>query len=95
MPEMRFRIKWPDGSEESCYSPSLVIKDYLVPGEVYALNDFVASARTALSIASDRVKTKYGFPCSRALDQLQSLEATAQKFHSLNNPQVTVLAFLE
>ena len=32
MPEMRFRIRWPDGSTESCYSPSLVIKDYFAAG---------------------------------------------------------------
>ncbi len=29
MPETRFLIRWPDGSPESCYSPSLVIEDYL------------------------------------------------------------------
>ncbi len=27
MPEMRFVIAWPDGREETCYSPSLVIRD--------------------------------------------------------------------
>jgi len=26
MPEMRFRIRWPDGVAETCYSPSLVVK---------------------------------------------------------------------
>ncbi len=61
MPEMRFRIRWPDGMAESCYSPSLVIKDYLTPGEAYPLVDFVARSRTALTIASDRVKARYGF----------------------------------
>ena len=42
MPEMRFRIRWPDGSSESCYSPSLVIKDYFAVGTDYALADFLA-----------------------------------------------------
>jgi len=32
MPEMQFQIRWPDGSETFCYSPSLVIKDYLKLG---------------------------------------------------------------
>ena len=50
MPEMRFRIRWPDGSAESCYSPSLVIKDYFAVGTDYALTDFLARSRTALAI---------------------------------------------
>ena len=28
MPETWFHIRWPDGSEERCYSPSRVIKDF-------------------------------------------------------------------
>ena len=35
MPEMLFRIRWPDGTAEDCYSPSLVIKDFFAPGESY------------------------------------------------------------
>jgi uncharacterized repeat protein (TIGR04042 family) len=61
MPEMRFVVRWPDGAEEACYSPSFVIKDYFTPGESYALADFVERSRTALLIASDRVRAKYGF----------------------------------
>ena len=67
MPETRFLIRWPDGTPESCYSPSLVIEDYLVAGETYALADFLALSRTALAVASGRVKAKYGVPCGRAL----------------------------
>ena len=47
MPEMRFRIRWPDGTPETCYSPSLVIKDYFAVGADYALPEFVARSRTA------------------------------------------------
>ncbi len=77
MPEMRFRILWPDGRRETCYSPSLVIKDYFVPGQDYPVEDFVAKSREALTIASDRVKARYGFPCSLALGQLREIEAAA------------------
>ena len=52
MPEMRFRIRWPDGRLETCYSPSLVVKDYLVEGESYTLADFLDRSRAALSIAA-------------------------------------------
>ncbi|MFM7324133.1 MAG: MSMEG_0570 family nitrogen starvation response protein, partial [Nodosilinea sp.] len=54
MPEIRFQIQWPDGSRETCYSPSLVVKDYFVAQQAYPLEDFVQRSRTALQIASDR-----------------------------------------
>ena len=93
MPEMRFQIRWPDGAEENCYSPSLIIKDYFVPGETYSLSDFVARSRTALMIASDRVREKYGMACSRALGQLARIETTAGRFDV--NGDVTIIAFEE
>lgn len=77
MPEMRFRIRWPDGSSESCYSPSLVVKDHLVVGETYALDDFLERCRVALHCASERVEARYGRPCAFALAQLAALETRA------------------
>jgi uncharacterized repeat protein (TIGR04042 family) len=95
MPEMRFRIRWPDGSFESCYSPSLVIKDYFAVGSDYALNDFLARSRTALGIASERVRAKYGMPCSRALAQLARIETAACSFAGDPAARVAVDAFKE
>ena len=95
MPEMRFSIRWPDGRRESCYSPSLVIKDYFAPGETYALDDFVARSRTALHIASERVKAKYGFACSSAMDQLARIETAAKAFATLPDARVSVDVFDE
>jgi uncharacterized repeat protein (TIGR04042 family) len=90
---MRFRVRWPDGRRESCYSPSLVIKDYLAPGESYALDDFVDRSRTALTIASDRVKARYGFACSLALGQLARIEDEARQFAATDDATVVVEAF--
>lgn len=95
MPEMRFHIRWPDGRAEACYSPSLVIKEHLDAGASYPLADFLARSRTALTIASDRVEAKYGFPCSRALGQLARIEAAARAFSDMPNPRVHVDAFEE
>ena len=95
MPEMRFRIRWPDGTPETCYSPSLVVKDYLAPGESYPLADFLARSRTALRIASERVKAKYGHPCSRALAQLARIENAAETFAKVPDACVAVDAFEE
>jgi len=95
MPEMRFVIRWPDGRAETCYSPSLVVKDFLAPGETYALADFLERSRSALAIASQRVEEKYGYPCSRAQAQLARIETAADAFLDLPDPRVTVDAFEE
>lgn len=93
MPEIRFHVEWPDGSQESCYSPSLVVKEYFSPGEAYPLDDFVQRSRTALTIASDRVQAKYGFPCSLALGQLQKIEQKAATFAQLPQAAVRLIQF--
>jgi uncharacterized repeat protein (TIGR04042 family) len=95
MPEMRFFIRWPNGTEESCYSPSLVIKDYLEPGQSYPLADFLERSRTALSIASSRVQAKYGRPCSLALGQIARIEAGCRDFAHFADARVSVETFLE
>lgn len=89
MPEMRFNIRWPDGARDSCYSPSLVVKDYLVPGARYPVDVFVGRAREALTVASERVKARYGVPCSLALGQLRAIEAAAAR--QPPDPDATVL----
>ena len=95
MPEMHFHLRWPDGSSARCYSPSLVIKDYFVVGTDYALTDFLTRSRTALGIASDRVRAKYGMPCSRALAQLARIETMASAFTGDPAARVAVDAFEE
>lgn len=93
MPEIRFQIQWPDQSNDLCYSPSLVVKDYFIPGTEYDLEDFVTRSRTALTIASDRVAAKYGRPCGLALGQLQEIEAKAR--HQEPGTKVRVIQFIE
>jgi uncharacterized repeat protein (TIGR04042 family) len=95
MPEMHFHIRWPDGAEEVCYSPSLVIKDYLATGENYRLVEFLERSRTALNLASERVRAKYGRPCSLALAQLARIEAGCLGFADIEDAQVRVEAFHE
>lgn len=95
MPEIRFQIQWPDGSQEACYCPSLVVKNYFTPDTTYALDDFVARSRSALEIASDRVQAKYGRPCSLALEQLQEIEIKSAKYSHLPQPKVRFIQFIE
>lgn len=95
MPAMHFDIRWPDATQSHCYSPSLVIKDYFQPGSRYPLPQFMAQVREALNIASERVRAKFGFSCSSAMDQLAQLERTAARFEALPDAEVEVLAFHE
>jgi len=95
MPEMRMSIRWPDGAEESCYSPSSVLKEYFRVGQSYALADFRDRSRAAFAIASERVQAKFGFPCTRAAGQLARIEERCRAFASLPGAQVRVEAFHE
>ena len=90
MPEMIFKVRWPDGSDSTCYSPSLIVQDYLVE---LPLADFLARTREALEIASERVRAKYGFACSRAMDQWAEIDEIAARFRHQPDARVHVIAF--
>jgi uncharacterized repeat protein (TIGR04042 family) len=92
---MHFRVRWPDGSAQRCYSPSLVIKDFFVPGASYGVADFVQRSRTALEIASERVRQKYGYGCGHAAAQFAEIERIAAQFGARPDACVTVEAFEE
>ncbi|MCI3206371.1 MULTISPECIES: MSMEG_0570 family nitrogen starvation response protein [Pandoraea] len=91
MPVTYFTIKWPDDVEMRCYSPSSVVRDFLRPGE-YPLDDFLDAADRALAEASNRVREKFGYACSSARDQWETIEQTARKYRSLKAPRVTVIS---
>jgi uncharacterized repeat protein (TIGR04042 family) len=95
MPQMRFRVRWPDGTVMSCYSPSLVIKDYFNVGQSYGVTDFVARSGESLTIAGERVKAKFGFYCTGAADQLEAIVARAAEFDQLPDARVTIEGFEE
>ncbi len=77
---MVFEVRWPDGSQQSFYSPSPVVEEYLSAGAEYPVADFVGRTREALGVASERVREKYGFPCSRAAATVAGIEAAAAGF---------------
>jgi uncharacterized repeat protein (TIGR04042 family) len=92
---MRFRVRWPDQSQSNCYSPSLVIKDFFQPGQSYPLAEFVERSRSALAIASERVRQKYGMGCGHAAAQFVEIERTAARFALQPDATVTIEAFEE
>jgi len=82
MPEMTFDVQWPDGRVQRCYSPSLVMHDYLTTGSDYTVADFVERSGTALREASERVRAKFGFACTSAAQTSDEITGTATAFPS-------------
>lgn len=91
MPEVIFSIRWPDGVEEQCYSPSTIIHQHLSAGQSYPLEDFLRRVRAGLMEASRRVEAKYGFACSSAIDQLARIERSARR-HNRDGAHVICLS---
>ena len=86
MPEMTFQVRWPDGRTQRCYSPSLVMHDYLTVGAEYTVADFVDRSNTALTEASERVRAKFGFACTSAAETNARIVSAAAHF----DPTATV-----
>ena len=66
MPEMRFPHPLAGWQRRDLLFALARGEGLFLVGANYPLADFVERSRTALDIASERVKAKYGFPCSRA-----------------------------
>ena len=92
MPETYWTVRWPDGAEERCYSPSSVVSELFEPGTSYPLPDFLARSRVAMERASNRVAAKYGYACTSAMAQLDRIEAQAARFEGQDGAVVTCLA---
>lgn len=92
MPAINFNVRWPDGSEDSCYSPSTVLREHFKAGEKMPLSDFVSKSEVALGAASDRVEQKFGYRCSSAMDQLSLIKTKAAKFPGSRDQYVEILS---
>jgi len=80
VPEMTFTVRWPDGRVEDCYSPSLVVHDHLEAGAHYTVGDFTARAVEALTLASERVRARYGFACTSAAASAERIQQSAAAY---------------
>lgn len=91
MPEMTFQIRWPDGAIQDCYSPSLVMHDFLTDATSYPLDEFMSRAVAALTQASERVKARYGMYCTSASAQIEALR---QRSVGYDGGDVTVVTMI-
>lgn len=77
---MVFDVRWPDGTQQSFYSPSLIIAEYLEAGGEYPVADFVGRCRESLTIAGERVFAKYGMRCAESSMSIAMIERAATRF---------------
>lgn len=91
MPEMTFDVRWPDGRTQRCYSPSLVMHDFLSVDADYTVSDFRRRATAALHEASERVRTTYGFACTSAAATSEQIVATAARHADDATVRVTAM----
>lgn len=92
MPEVHFRVQWPDAQSAVYYSPSTAVRAHFKAGESYSVPEFLERCRTAMQQASERVRQKYGYYCSSAMDTLQQIEATAEMFQTQPGARVKIIA---
>lgn len=90
MPAIHFNVRWPDGSEDSCYSPSTVVREHFKAGDRMPLTEFVAKAEVALDSASHRVEQKFGYFCSSAMDQLSVIKTKAARFETSQHLEIEI-----
>ena len=89
MPEMHFLVRWPDGGEMRCYSPSLVVRDT----SRWGAPTRCPSSSSAAARCSHRLRAraaKFGYACSAAMDQLEEIEERARRCDETRS--VTVVA---
>ncbi|MDM7954630.1 MAG: MSMEG_0570 family nitrogen starvation response protein [Cyanobium sp. CZS 25K] len=80
MPEVELTLEWPDGARSRLYSPSTVILEHLAPGQTLSVADLRARGTLALRQASERVRARYGFACTRADEEERRLLERAAPF---------------
>ncbi len=80
MPEVELTLEWPDGGRSRLYSPSTVILEHLAPGQTVTVAELRAKGTLALRQASERVRARYGFACTRADEEERRLLEQAGRF---------------
>ena len=78
MPSVNFTVKWPNGQSSNFYSPSTIVYEYFQKGQQWAGQEFLKQSEQALHAASERVRARYGFACSSAMDTLNRIQEQAQ-----------------
>ena len=88
MPEVRFQLEWPDGQFSTLYSPSTVMLEYLKPGDSFRVSELESLGVKALRAASERVRARYGFACTRTDEEESQLRRWTARYKPEENVRV-------
>lgn len=88
MPEVHLTLVWPDGSTSQLYSPSTAILQRLRPGQSLPVSALRIQGIAALQEASERVRARYGFACTRTDEERLKLEHIASRFNDAECVQI-------
>lgn len=89
MPEVRLQLQWPDGEISEFYSPSTVVLEYLRPGDALSVAELEQVGVKALHQASERVRARYGFACTRTDEEERRLRQRLGNYQSNATVRVT------
>lgn len=80
MPEVLLELCWPDGESSPFYSPSTVVYEFLKPGDRLTMAELEQKGLAALREASERVRARYGFACSRTDEEASRLQQRLARY---------------
>ena len=88
MPEVLLELRWPDGEASRFYSPSTVVYDFLKPGETLSIAELEQKGLAALREASERVRARYGFACTRTDEEASKLQQRLARYSRTERVEV-------
>ena len=91
MPSVNITVKWPNGELNDYYSPSTIVYEFFQAGQQLAATDFLSQSEQALSAASERVRARYGFACSSAMDSLGKIKYQAKHLNVLQDDVIEIV----
>lgn len=91
MPEVVLQLYWPDGEASSFYSPSTVIYEFFKPGDILSIAELEQKGLAALEQASERVRARYGFACTRTDEEAVKLKLKIAKFSANDEVRISTL----
>ncbi|WP_380169664.1 MSMEG_0570 family nitrogen starvation response protein [Jannaschia sp. R86511] len=77
---MTATVRWPDGTQHECWSPSLVLHDHVTQGAAYPVAELVRRLEHALDLAGERVRARYGMACTAAVASAGALRDRAAAY---------------
>jgi uncharacterized repeat protein (TIGR04042 family) len=89
MPEVVLELHWPDGETSPFYSPSTVVYEYLKPGDTLSIAELEQKGLAALKEASERVRARYGFACTRTDEEALKLQRSITRYKASEHVRIS------